>query len=87
MTIFDPDYTWKKKTFSDFTAKELLIPIFINGECVYDSPTVDQIRTYCQEQVSTLWDEVLRFENPYQYYVDLSPKLWQLKQDMLSSKD
>lgn len=87
LTIFDPDYTWKKKTFSDFTAKELLIPIFINGKCVYDSPTVDQIRTYCQEQVSTLWDEVLRFENPHQYYVDLSPKLWQLKQDMLSSKD
>ena len=87
LTIFDPDYTWKKKTFSDFTAKELLKPIFINGKCVYDSPTVDQIRTYCQEQVSTLWDEVLRFENPHQYYVDLSPKLWQLKQDMLSSKD
>lgn len=87
LTIFDPDYTWKKKTFSDFTAKELLIPIFINGKCVYDSPTVDQIRNYCQEQVSTLWDEVLRFENPHQYYVDLSPKLWQLKQDMLSSKD
>lgn len=87
LTIFDPDYTWKKKTLTDFTAKELLIPIFINGKCIYNRPNVKEIRDFCQEQVSTLWDEVLRFENPHQYYVDLSPKLWQLKQDMLSSKN
>lgn len=87
LTIFDPDYTWKKKTLTDFTVKELLKPIFINGKCVYNCPPVNEIRDFCQEQVSTLWDEVLRFENPHQYYVDLSPKLWQLKQDMLSSKN
>lgn len=87
LTIFDPDYTWKKKTFSDFSAVELMKPIFIDGKCVYKSPSVKEIRDYCQEQVATLWDEVLRFENPHQYYVDLSPKLWQLKNDMLSSKE
>ena len=84
LTIFDPDYTWKKKTLTDFTAKELLIPIFKNGVCVYDSPSVDEIRSYCQEQIDLQWDEVKRFENPHNYYVDLSKKLWDIKQDMLS---
>ena len=85
LTIFDPDYTWKKKTLTDFTAKELLVPIFKNGKRVYDSPSVEQIRSYCLEQIDLQWDEVKRFENPHNYYVDLSEKLWTIKQQLLSN--
>jgi len=78
-TLFDPENTWKRKTVTDFYTKQLLEPIFINGECVYDSPPLPEIRDYCRAQVSRLWEEVLRFENPQMYYVDLSQKLWDLK--------
>lgn len=81
--IFDPDYTWKHKTLTNFTAKKLLVPIFKNGHCVYNLPTISQVRDYCKEQIDTLWEEVLRFENPHKYYVDLSRPLWTLKQEML----
>ena len=83
MEIFDPDATWKTKTVYNFTAKELQVPIFKNGELVYELPTLEQIRTYCMEQVDTLWDEVKRFDNPHTYYVDLSQKLWDIKYDLL----
>ena len=83
LTIFDPDFTWKKKTLRDFVAKELMVPIFKNGEKVYDAPDVETIRAYCAEQIDTLWDEVKRFENPHNYYVDLSKKLWDIKHDLL----
>ena len=83
MEIFDPDATWKTKTISNFTAKQLLVPIFQKGKLVYDCPDLEQIRTYCQEQVETLWDEVKRFDNPHNYYVDLSRKLWDIKYALL----
>ena len=82
-TIFDPDNVWKKKNLSDFYAKELLVQIFKDGECIYDSPDIKEIRDYCKEQVEHLWEEVRRFENPQTYYVDLSSKLWRMKQDIL----
>jgi nicotinate phosphoribosyltransferase len=82
-TIFDPHATWKTKTLTDFTAKELLVPIIKNGDLVYTLPDIDQIRTYCAEQVNLLWDEVKRFENPNIYYVDLSQRLWDIKQQLL----
>ncbi len=82
--IFDPNHTWKRKIVTDYYAKELLVPIFKNGKCVYESPDIETIRSYCKEQVDTLWDEVKRFENPHDYYVDLSPKLWDIKQKLLS---
>lgn len=82
--IFHPDYTYKKKLLSDFTAVKLQVPIFLKGECVYDSPSAKQIRNYCEEQISYLWDEIKRFENPQEYYVDLSEKLWKVKNDYLS---
>ena len=82
-TIFDPANVWKKKNLSDFYAKELLVQIFKDGECIYDSPDINEIRDYCKDQVEHLWEEVLRFENPQTYYVDLSSKLWRLKQDIL----
>lgn len=82
--IFDPDFTWKRKTLVNFRARKLLTPIFVKGECVYESPTLDAIRNYCMEQVDTLWDEVKRFENPHKYYVDLSKPLWDTKDRLLS---
>lgn len=83
-TIFDPEYTWKRKTVTNFIARPLLVPVFEKGKCVYASPTVDEIKTYCAEQVGTLWDEVLRFENPHAYYVDLSQQVWEQKQRLLA---
>ena len=85
LEIFDPEATWKRKTVYDFTARELLVPIFKNGRLVYDLPSLQEIQTYCAQQVDTLWDEVKRFDNPHNYYVDLSPKLWQIKYDLLKN--
>ena len=87
MEIFDPEATWKTKTVYNFTAKELQVPIFKNGELVYKLPTLEQIRTYCIEQVDSLWDEVKRFDNPHSYYVDLSQKLWDIKYGLLKEKN
>lgn len=81
--IFHPDYTWKRKLLQDFVAKPLQEAIFIQGECVYQMPSVQEIRTYCEKSIQTLWDEILRFEHPHKYYVDLSPKLWQMKDNLL----
>ncbi len=86
LELFDPVQTWKKKTVTNFFAKELLVPIFKNGECVYKSPDIDEIQKYCKEQIMTLWDEVKRFENPHKYYVDLSDKLWNIKNDLLMKR-
>ena len=83
LTIFDPIHTWKEKTYTDYQIKELLVPIFSNGKCVYSRPSTKQIRDYCLEQIDLLWDEVKRFENPHKYYVDLSQKLWNIKQSLL----
>ena len=85
MEIFDPDATWKRKTVYNFTARELQVPIFKNGKLVYQLPTLDEIRTYCAQQVDTLWDEVKRFDNPHTYYVDLSQKLWDIRYDLLKN--
>lgn len=82
-TIFDPVYTYKRKTLTDFTAERLLVPIFRSGKCVYTSPTAAEIRSYCAKSLETIWDEVKRFENPHAYYVDLSKQLWDIKQQLL----
>ena len=83
--IFDPEATWKTKTVYDFTAKELQVPIFKNGELVYQCPNLHEIREYCLQQVDSLWDEVKRFDNPHDYYVDLSQKLWDIKYNLLKT--
>lgn len=85
LEIFDPDYTWKRKVLTDFVAKELLVPIFRAGELVYDLPDTSRIREHCAREVESLWDEVKRFENPHNYYVDLSQRLWDEKQRLLSA--
>lgn len=81
--IFDPHAVWKRKKISNFYAKELMVPVFVKGKCVYQSPGIDEIKEYCKEQISTLWDEMLRFENPQNYYVDLSSELWEMKHKLL----
>jgi nicotinate phosphoribosyltransferase len=81
--IFDPEAIWKRKTLTDYDAKELLVPIFKNGKQVYKLPHIETIKSYCQEQLETLWDEVMRFENPHNYYVDLSQKLWNIREGLL----
>lgn len=83
ITIFDPEATWKKKDVENFTVRELQVPVFRGGKRVYDSPPLHEIRSYCAAQLETLWDEVLRFDNPHNYYVDLSQKLWDIKHDLL----
>ena len=84
LEICDPHARWKRKTMENFRAYEMMVPIFKNGELVYQLPTLKEIKTYCAYQVSTLWPEVKRFDYPHQYYVDLSPKLMDLKDKMLS---
>lgn len=81
--IFDPDHTWKRKTVTDFIARRLTTPVFEKGKLVYPEYTTAEIKRYCQKQIDHLWDEVLRFENPHNYYVDLSTDLWNLKHDLI----
>ena len=82
--IFDPNNTWMRKIVTDFEAKELQVQIFSKGECVYKSPSLEEIKDYCKESVDKIWDEVKRFENPHQYYVDMSQKLWDIRYKLLS---
>lgn len=81
--IFDPQYTWKRKMLEDVRAEELLVPIFKSGKQVYTLPALEDIKRRCSEQLGTMWEEVLRFENPHNYYVDLSQKLWDIKHEMI----
>lgn len=81
--IFDPNAVWKKTRVTNYTVRNLQVPIFKGGKCVYQSPSIEEIKAYCKEQVDTLWDETLRFENPQTYYVDLSQKLWDMKNRLL----
>ena len=87
LEIFHPVYTWKRKTFTNFYVKELLAPIFEKGQCVYNLPSLDQIKEYCVKEVETLWEEVKRFEFPHIYIVDLSQKLWDQKERLLHNRD
>ncbi len=86
ITLFDPLETWKSKTFDDVELRPMMKHIFENGVCIYDCPSLSEIRSYCAAQVDTLWDEVKRFENPHRYYVDLSEQCWNCKHMLLSQK-
>jgi len=85
LELFDPRATWKRKTYTNFTAKPLQVPVFQGGELVYQLPALPEIQAYCRQQVDTLWDEVKRFDNPHKYVVDLSRKLWDIQQELLRS--
>lgn len=86
LTLFDPEAIWKRKTIENFTAVELLVPVFRSGVRVYTPPPIDRVRAFCAEQLETLWDEVKRFENPHTYYVDLSQKLWDCKHSLIEEQ-
>jgi len=81
--IFDPNAVWKRKILEDYEVKELQVQIFDKGKCVYDEPTIGEIRNTCRDEIDKLWGSTLRFENPQTYYVDLSKPLWNLKQELL----
>ena len=87
LELFDPRATWKRKTYTNFTVRPLQQPIFLGGGLVYRRPSLQEIQSYCKEQVDTLWNEVKRFENPHTYYVDLSQRLWDIKQTLLRERE
>ena len=84
LEIFDPEHTWKRTILENFTTREMLVPVFLKGELVYDLPPIHEIRDHCAREIATMWKEVLRFENPHGYYIDLSQRLWDLKTSMIS---
>jgi len=84
--LFDPAHVWKRKVMENYELRELLVPIFQKGECVYTSPSVTEIRENCKRELESMWDEVLRFENPHNYYVDLSQRLWDEKHSLLKKR-
>ncbi len=84
LTIFNPEHTWQKTTFTDYTVKPLLKPVYQAGKCVYDSPSIAEIRDYAKQELQSLWDEMKRFDYPHQYFVDLSKKLWHVKMDLIA---
>ena len=84
-TIFDPINTWKKKTLNNYYVKELQTLIFKKGKLVYNSPTLKEIAEYSKKDLDTFWEEIKRIDNPHKYFVDLSQKLWNLKQEMLQN--
>ncbi|MGI6076976.1 MAG: nicotinate phosphoribosyltransferase [Fastidiosipilaceae bacterium] len=81
--IFHPIHTWKRKVLSNYEVKQLLQPVFVGGKCVYETKSIEEIKAFCMQQQTTLWDSVRRFENPQVYYVDLSYDLWSTKQQLL----
>ena len=83
--LFDPEHTWKRKEVDNFIAVELRKQYFKGGELIQEMPTLLNIREYCRAGLNTLWDEVKRFENPHTYYVDLSQKLWDIKNELLEN--
>ncbi len=87
MIIFDPIETWKKTKIKGgtYTLRELLVPIFIKGECVYKSPSTMEIRENCLREKASIWDETLRLTNPHEMYVDLSKKLFEIKAELLEN--
>ena len=89
MKIFDPMEPWKKTKLygGTYHMREILVPIFINGQCVYESPSVMEIAAYCKQEKETLWDETKRLFNPHKVYIDLSQKLFDEKQALLNQMD
>ena len=81
--IFDPNAIWKKKKLTNYYVRDLQVQLFDRGKCVYELPSLAEIKAYCKDQIGTLWSETKRFENPQTYYVDLSDKLWNLKNKMI----
>lgn len=87
LTIFDPNQPWKQMTLENFISRELLVPLYVDGKCVYKSPSLMEIQAYAKKELATFWDEYRRLMVPHRYKVDLSEPLYTLKQDMLRRPD
>ena len=87
LLLFDPVETWKKTLLEpgEYSMREIMVKVFDKGECVYSSPDVMDIQTYCLKEQSTLWDESRRLINPQEVHVDLSQKLYDCKHELLNS--
>ena len=87
LLLLDPIETWKKTLLQpgEFTVREMMVPVFKGGVCVYQSPTVKEIKAYCQQELNTLWEESRRLVNPHEVHVDLSAKLWDIKTELLDT--
>jgi nicotinate phosphoribosyltransferase len=85
LTIFHPEYTWKRTTFENFEVKELMKPVFSNGKLVYDCPTLKQIAAHADKSIAEFFPEYLRVLNAQEYKVDLSKELWTLKSRLLEN--
>ena len=86
LEIFDPENTWKRMTLCDYRMRQLLVPVFENGELVYDSPALSEIAAYAKQEMETFWDEYKRLNRPHRYKVDLSQKLYDLKLQLLANR-
>lgn len=82
-TLVDEKDPWKKKTITNYIVRELQIPIFKNGELVYNVPTLEERREYCENEMATLYPEIKRLDNPHKYIVDLSVEMQEIKKDLL----
>ena len=85
LLLFDPIETWKKTLLKGgtYTMREIMVPVFVHGECVYESPSVMEIAAYCKQEKETLWEETKRLFNPHRVHVDLSDSLYQVKKQLL----
>ena len=86
LEIFDPENTWKRMTLCDYRMRQLLVPVFENGELVYESPMLSEIAAYAKQEMATFWDEYKRLNRPHRYKVDLSQKLYDLKIQLLANR-
>ncbi|MFZ7119472.1 MAG: nicotinate phosphoribosyltransferase [Eubacteriaceae bacterium] len=86
LTIFHPTYTWKKRVLTNYSIKELLVPIIIDGKLVYDIPKIKEIQHHLKQELETMWPAITRFTNPHEYHVDLSARLWNLKNNILNDE-
>jgi nicotinate phosphoribosyltransferase len=84
LELFDPKATWKRKVVKDYTARELMVKIIDKGELIHELPPLEDIREYCSKELDTLWEEIKRFANPHEYYVDLSQKLWDVRNELIN---
>ena len=84
--IFDPVYTWKRKKIEHYAIREMLSPLFLDGKCVREEKSVEEVKKYTKAELNSIWDQYKRIKNPHIYKVDLSQELWDLKNDMVASR-
>ena len=84
-TLIHPVETWKQKELTNYQVRDLLVPIFKDGQLVYQTPNIEETKAYCNNEFNTLYEEIKRIDNPHEYYVDLSDKLRNLKEELINT--